>query len=184
MNIQKIAHVFAPLLLACMCCVAAHGQQQRVEGIVLDQFRAPVAGAKVFLKAQTFVVAETVTDTGGRFAFNSPPLDGELLIVVEAEGFARIERRWAAAGVEQGAASELVLNPAGVSGEVVVTAARTETRLGETAASVVSLSETELAATAALTLDDALRQVPGFQLFRRSGSRTANPTAQGVSLRG
>ncbi len=187
MNIQKIAHVFAPLLLACMCCVAAHGQQQRVEGIVLDQFRAPVAGAKVFLKAQMFVVAETVTDTGGRFAFNSPPLDGELLIVVEAEGFARIERRWTAvaAVAEQGAVSELVLDPAGVSDEVVVTAAaRTETRLGETAASVVTLSAAELAATAALTLDDALRQVPGFQLFRRSGSRTANPTAQGVSLRG
>lgn len=33
-------------------------------------------------------------------------------------------------------------------------------------------------------LDEALRAVPGFSLFRRSGSRTANPTAQGVSLRG
>src|SRR5918911_1366511 len=38
--------------------------------------------------------------------------------------------------------------------------------------------------TAATTLDDALRQLPGFQLFRRSGSRTANPTSQGLSLRG
>ncbi|QJE74578.1 TonB-dependent receptor [Aerophototrophica crusticola] len=33
-------------------------------------------------------------------------------------------------------------------------------------------------------LDEALRAVPGFSLFRRSGSRTANPTTQGVSLRG
>src|SRR3712207_8802673 len=33
------------------------------------------------------------------------------------------------------------------------------------------------------SLDDALRQVAGFQLFRRAGSRTANPTTQGVSLR-
>jgi outer membrane receptor protein involved in Fe transport len=33
-------------------------------------------------------------------------------------------------------------------------------------------------------VDDVLRQVVGFSLFRRSGSRTANPTAQGVSLRG
>lgn len=33
-------------------------------------------------------------------------------------------------------------------------------------------------------LDDTLRQIPGFTLFRRSGSRTANPTTQGVSLRG
>jgi outer membrane cobalamin receptor len=34
-----------------------------------------------------------------------------------------------------------------------------------------------------MTLDDTLRQVAGFSLFRRSGSRTANPTSQGVSLR-
>ncbi|MBV9496843.1 MAG: TonB-dependent receptor, partial [Acidobacteria bacterium] len=51
-------------------------------------------------------------------------------------------------------------------------------------ASVIVLSADDLAATPAATLDDALRQVPGFTLFRRSGSRTANPTSQGVSLRG
>src|SRR5687767_7058692 len=68
--------------------------------------------------------------------------------------------------------------------EITVTATRTEQRLGETAASVVVLSSEELAATAAPTVDDALRQVPGFSLFRRSGSRFANPTAQGATLRG
>ena len=46
------------------------------------------------------------------------------------------------------------------------------------------LGRADLEATAAVTVDDALRQVPGFSLFRRSGSRYANPTAQGVSLRG
>jgi outer membrane receptor protein involved in Fe transport len=56
--------------------------------------------------------------------------------------------------------------------------------VGDTPASVVTLSPAELKTTAALTLDDTLRQVPGFALFRRSGSRTANPTSQGVSLRG
>ncbi len=65
-----------------------------------------------------------------------------------------------------------------------MTAARTETRLAETAASVVVLGEEELESAAALTSDDVLRQVPGFQLFRRTSSRAANPTAQGVSLRG
>src|SRR5437763_5494186 len=35
-----------------------------------------------------------------------------------------------------------------------------------------------------LRLDDILRnQVPGFTLFRRNGSRVANPTTQGVTLR-
>jgi outer membrane receptor protein involved in Fe transport len=36
----------------------------------------------------------------------------------------------------------------------------------------------------AATLDDALRSVPGFSLFRRSSSRVANPTTQGATLRG
>src|SRR5438132_13685588 len=67
---------------------------------------------------------------------------------------------------------------------ITVTASRTPTRLADTPASVIVLSRDEIAASAAPTVDDALRQVPGFTLFRRSGSRTANPTSQGVSLRG
>ncbi len=68
------------------------------------------------------------------------------------------------------------------SDTITVTATRTETRLADTPASVVVLDRKEVANAA--TIDDALRQVPGFTLFRRTGSRTANPTSQGVSLRG
>lgn len=68
--------------------------------------------------------------------------------------------------------------------EVIVSATRTENRLSDTAASVVVINREQLATAAAVTIDDRLRQVPGFQLFRRAGSRTANPTVQGVSLRG
>jgi outer membrane receptor protein involved in Fe transport len=71
-----------------------------------------------------------------------------------------------------------------VQDTITVTATRTETRVGDTPASVVVLSAEDIAAAPAPTIDDALRQVPGFTLFRRSGSRTANPTSQGVSLRG
>src|SRR5688572_24114754 len=67
---------------------------------------------------------------------------------------------------------------------ITVTATRTETRVADTPASVVVLSSEALRDSAAPTLDDALRQVAGFTLFRRSGSRVANPTAQGVTLRG
>ncbi len=35
-----------------------------------------------------------------------------------------------------------------------------------------------------MNLDDRLRDLPGFSLFRRSSSLTAHPTTQGVSLRG
>ena len=66
----------------------------------------------------------------------------------------------------------------------VVTIARTMTQIGDSSESITVIGEQRLESTAAPTLDDALRQVPGFSIFRRSSSRSANPTAQGVSLRG
>lgn len=78
----------------------------------------------------------------------------------------------------------LLLQTQSASDAITVTATRTETRLADTPASVVVLDRTALDTSASPQIDDALRQVPGFTLFRRAGSRTANPTAQGVSLRG
>ncbi len=40
-----------------------------------------------------------------------------------------------------------------------------------------------LAGSASGRLEEVLRDVPGFQLFRRSDSRSANPTSQGATLR-
>ncbi len=74
--------------------------------------------------------------------------------------------------------------PGNVAESITVTAARTERRLADTAVSVVVLDDREIAASAAPNLDDVLRQVPGFSLFRRTSGRFANPTTQGVSLRG
>jgi len=74
--------------------------------------------------------------------------------------------------------------PARLAEELTVTAAREDARVGDTPASVAILKNEALRVTASPFLDDALRQVVGFSLFRRTGSRTANPTSQGVSLRG
>ncbi|MGD2114768.1 MAG: TonB-dependent receptor [Acidobacteriota bacterium] len=71
-----------------------------------------------------------------------------------------------------------------VDDAITVTASGLETPLGETPAAVTTVGDDELDASGALTLDDTLRRVPGFTLFRRSGSRAANPTTQGASLRG
>ena len=50
--------------------------------------------------------------------------------------------------------------------------------------SIHLVDDEELRHAPQLRLDDILRaQVPGFSLFRRSSSRTANPTTQGVTLR-
>ena len=74
--------------------------------------------------------------------------------------------------------------PAEIREQVVVTANRTEIRIGDTPASVVTFSRREITDSAGPVIDDVLRQAVGFSIFRRSSSRNANPTTQGVSLRG
>lgn len=82
------------------------------------------------------------------------------------------------------ASLEILLLPASAAEQVTITANRTGVRAVESATSVTILSTQDLDTTAAFRTDDILRQVPGFSLFRRTTSRTANPTTQGVSLRG
>lgn len=67
---------------------------------------------------------------------------------------------------------------------VVVTAAASPQEIGQAAALVTVVSSDDIQNAPVLTLDDRLRNVPGFNLFRRSSSLVAHPTTQGVSLRG
>jgi outer membrane cobalamin receptor/mono/diheme cytochrome c family protein len=69
-------------------------------------------------------------------------------------------------------------------GSYVVTASRSRQALDRVAFSTRLIDGDDLRAAPTATLDGALRAVPGFSLFRRSDSFSANPTAQGVSLRG
>ena len=66
----------------------------------------------------------------------------------------------------------------------VVTASRAPQPAEQAAFSVTVFDAAALRAAPAATLDGALRSLPAFSLFRRSDSLVANPTAQGVSLRG
>jgi outer membrane cobalamin receptor len=54
----------------------------------------------------------------------------------------------------------------------------------EAPASIVEIRRPQLESIPGVNLDDRMRAVPGFSLFRRSSSLAANPTTQGVSLRG
>lgn len=55
---------------------------------------------------------------------------------------------------------------------------------GAAAYSTVAINRDRLLAEASGRIENALRDVAGFQQFRRSDSRSANPSAQGVTLRG
>ncbi|HXY52266.1 MAG TPA: TonB-dependent receptor [Terriglobales bacterium] len=153
----------------------------RLEGAIRDQNGAAVHGATVWLLAGSIQV-RSQTGPDGKFSFDNLPVDHGV-VRVSAPGFAAVDRVWTVAGAMP-ANLEVELQPAGPAETITVTATRTNTEVADTPASVGVLSGDILSSTAALMLDDTLRQVAGFTLFRRSGSRTANPTSQGVSLRG
>jgi outer membrane receptor protein involved in Fe transport len=67
---------------------------------------------------------------------------------------------------------------------VVVTAYRSPLGAEDSPASTRVLDQQQLDQAASPELDGKLREVPGFQLFRRSSSLEANPTTEGISLRG
>jgi outer membrane receptor protein involved in Fe transport len=67
--------------------------------------------------------------------------------------------------------------------EIVVTGRGLPRALGEEAYGGVVIERERLVGSASGRLDEILREVPGFQLFRRSDARSANPTSQGATLR-
>jgi outer membrane receptor protein involved in Fe transport len=181
-----------PAILAVLLCAVTsragaaqpaplvNGLPPTLRGTVLDPEHRPVAAARAALTMPGVRLVAS-TDASGRYSFR-PSGTGEARLTIEARGFPPV-----ALTVDVGTAVELapvVLARPSFADEVVVVATGAETRLGDTAASVVALPAEQLWVGGATTTDGALRQVPGFALFRRSGSRTANPTAQGVSLRG
>src|ERR1700751_3258269 len=167
------------LLLAIAPEVSA--QHFRVEGAVRDSSGASIATAQVEVHAGSYS-ASTTTDSSGEFAFAHVPA-GSGTVIVNARGFDPVEKAWTAA-TNNPARLEIPLVPSAVNQSVIVTATRSQTLLSDVPLSDIQLTRPEVQAIPALTLDDTLRQIPGFSLFRRASSRTANPTAQGVSLRG
>ena len=143
-----------------------------------DPTGAAISGASIALRSAHFEKATTSGATG-EFSFSAVP-DSSGTVRVSAPGFAETTDDWRTDSLPL----TIVLRPAGLNESVVVSASRSAMRLSEVPGSAVLLAPTDIAANPGLTLDDVLRQVPGFSLFRRSSSRTANPTTQGVSLRG
>jgi outer membrane receptor protein involved in Fe transport len=118
----------------------------------------------------------------GSFAFADLSA-GSYTLRVELPGYGRGEQP---VEVRAGASSHvrLALPFLPFSETVTVTAIRSEQKLGDSPADLTVLTREDLQRWAAPALDEALRQVPSFSLFRRTSSLVSNPTTQGVSLRG
>ena len=152
-----------------------------VDGVVRDSSGNTLKSASVTLKSGSFSVSIR-TDPDGRFSFAGVP-QTEGTIDVAAQGFMAVHQSWQGDG-SIAVHLEIVLDPGPAKEVVTVSAARIGVPLSDTPGSTILFSAADVTAIPALRIDDVLRQVPGFSLFRRSGSRTANASAQGVSLRG
>ena len=161
--------LFAAVIFFSMMPVATVLAQVPINivGTVTDSRGATVSSARMTC---TGSASPAFSDANGRFSITclSPR------VTVNASGFAT-----ATVGFT-GSEIAIVLQPSALAATVDVT--RIETQLTSTPASVVSVPAADLETSGSLTLDDRLRQVPGFTLFRRAGSSTANPTTQGVSF--
>ena len=170
------------IFLGCFQVFSQTVRQDVLRGKIVDTAGSPIERATVKIVSNSGQIFVCRNENEGDFICEKV-FNENFTLLVEARDFSILRQTFAKLQ-DFPQNNVFTLAPAALREEVVVTANRTETRLGETPASVVTLSRTEITTTAAPTIDDALRQVAGFSLFRRTGSRNANPTAQGVSLRG
>ncbi|HEX8291928.1 MAG TPA: TonB-dependent receptor [Pyrinomonadaceae bacterium] len=160
------------LLLLGFAAPAARAQRQgaTLSGRVTDPQGAGLPGASVTLheRARMQGSVSAVTDAGGAYRFERLA-PGEYIVEVEARGFAPAAAR--AVNVARGAAPTLDvrLEVAGVSAEVVVTAADTPQTVDEVSKAVTSVTSREMEERDEATLADALATVPGLRVQQLGG---------------
>jgi outer membrane receptor protein involved in Fe transport len=175
--IGKYPQVLFPVLLFLS---AESSLAREITGVIRDSSKAAISGAAI-TKVQKSSRQTLSSNLQGEFAFEAHD-DQPIVLTIKAPGF-EMEHREVPAGTAD-IRLLIILKPETVTSEIVVTASRTALPVGESPASIQTISATQLQSSGALEVDDVLRQVAGFDLFRRTSSRTANPTTQGVSLRG
>jgi outer membrane receptor protein involved in Fe transport len=143
-----------------------------VTGHVIDTQNAPVAGARILSKIGSVLA---VTDLSGQFTLSAAVPQVE----VSAPGFSTVT-----VTISGETSPQVVLKPVADAQSVSVTAYLSPLSSLDSPASTRNLTTTELNEAASPVLDDKIRLIPGAELFRRSSSLVANPTSQGISLRG
>jgi outer membrane cobalamin receptor len=167
--LARLTVAFVSVLL-----LAAPVAAQTVTGTVLDISGGVIPAAEIVAVTKDGKSVTVTSDDAGNFDTGVEAVR----LTVRSEGF-----EVAIVTVTGPGPINVVLRPVNFADSVVVTATRGAERLPSAASSTV-ITSAELSNMAAGALDDALRSTPGFTLFRRSSSRVANPTTQGVTLRG
>ena len=149
----------------------ANSSNVKVTIAVEDSQGAAIAGA-VIEDANGKLIGHT--DASGRLTISCAVVCN---LRVSAVGFAEKTARLTGDAT-------IRLEPAAAAEQVTVTAYRAPLGSLESPATTRLLTQADLSTTASITLDGEMRRLPGVELFRRSSSLVANPSSQGMSLRG
>lgn len=175
---MRALFVFLAALHFFLCTAWAQQRSTAISGKIVDPTGAAIQGAKIEFRTENGVAVAS-SDEQGQFRIEGNAAGGTL--VVNFPGFAAAARE-----IRPRASTEnlqIVLTPAPNLQRIRVRANAGDA-IPDTPTSQYNISADAIAQSGSLVLDDVLRQVPGFSTFRRSSSLFANPTSQGVSLRG
>lgn len=157
-------------LLAALALAAAATACAQTRGVVRNAHGDPIPSVTIADMAGNTLA---VSGADGTFALPHPPRQ----IEVTAPHYVT-----AVVTITPGQSLRIVLRQPLET--VVVTAYRSALGSSDSPASTRVLDTQQLQQAASPSLDGKLREIPGFTLFRRSSSLVANPTTEGVSLRG
>ena len=154
-----------------------------VHGRITDPLGVPVAGAQLALIKGGKIVSTGASAPDGSYSLRTGET-GQFYIVVVSQTFREITTPAFYAGVLDSRQQNVVLEPARVHQQVVVTATGTPTPQAQVSSAITAVLEPEFRDRAVIV--DALRQAPGTfvvqqgmyggltSLFVRGGSSTAN----------
>jgi outer membrane receptor protein involved in Fe transport len=179
-----LALFLAPLRTQAQATAEAAPAETQITGQVIGQSGAVIAGAEVHDAATGKLLG--VTNNVGQLRLTCA---APCTVRIVARAFESTQTEWQPAkpivlkiDPKYPGSDQVPIAP--TEHTVTVTAYRTPLGELESPVSTRTLTTTDLQQAAAITLDGQLRLIPGAETFRRSSSLVANPSSQGISLRG
>jgi vitamin B12 transporter len=161
---RRVARVFAVSALFLLLSIVAFGQNSTsINGSIADESGGKIAGAEVSLRSRTGLQLNTVSESNGAFEFRNLPA-GRYLVQVQAKGFAKFASEEITVERGQTKQLDLTLKVAGISENIVVTAAGTAQRADEVSKVVSVLDSQQIDDKRELALWESLRGIPGVRV--------------------
>lgn len=178
---MKISSVIVIVFVGCLTARSEIESRGAIQGSVVNRIdRQPLLGANILLQG---TVLGTTTDSQGKFVLERIP-SGMYNLTVSLIGY---QRKVVSVVVTENAVVELFieLEPTAIQTEpVVVTASKREQSFMEVPVSVSVLDAKELSYRNTITIDDALRYVPGVNLTQgQVNIRGSTGYSRGVGTR-